>query len=103
MHFKRAIVDVPCDIRFSLQFHVVPGMDESHHRAVDDDVRNANFPLDVRQLGKHTSAGCAPDHINVAAHTAVDAQTAAKSNIPVDLGTGADQAVDATLRPVYFF
>src|SRR3954470_22585090 len=57
-----------------------------------------NFAVDAGIGGDDQRSGLLRQGGNVAAHHAVDAQSAAEDHIALDARGGADQAVDAVLR-----
>src|SRR5688572_30298700 len=100
LDLQRLVVDVSCDIRLGLQFHVLGGVHRPDHRAVDHDMRNADLALDLRLLGKHQPARPTLGGDHVAAHAALHVQAPRESHAALDRGAGAYQAVDILGRIV---
>src|SRR6185295_6384308 len=59
LDLERLVVYISCDIALGLQFKVFRGVYRARHRAVDNDVGNADFPIDLRLLRQDQRSGLA--------------------------------------------
>jgi len=97
MHFKAAVLDIPCDARARLKFKEVAGKHRSNNRSVNNQVGNMDFPFDSGVLAHHKRTATIARRTDIPFDFPINPQATDKSHIAFDLGPSADQAVNPAL------
>lgn len=101
--FYDPIVNIACDTRFRLKFKEFGCLYRPDDRSVNDQMGYTDLPLDPRLLTDDQGTRLVVSGPHATANLAIYTQATGERDIPIDSGSGADQAVDPALGLVWLF
>ncbi len=93
VHFQDFVTDIPNDTGTRLDFKQIRAENTTVNLAIDHQVVAAYLAFHTSMLGNDQITGMSCLRDNIADDLAINAQTAAKQQITLHAGGGADQAI----------